>query len=148
MRASLPKMDNAGGSGPCGKGTFQLCGHVITTNTFTTKACQEVFEVQRELLNCNSEKVLYFLRCKIFDDTPCVGKAGTKFRLRFSNYKSKNRAFPKEKQNVQQKHSHLHYVRDYHKDVDGWKVTLFEKCKTHKQLKERVTLWQHKLKTF
>ena len=78
-------MDNAGSSEPFGKGTFQLCGHVITTNTFATKACQEVFEVQRELLNCNSEKVLYFLRCKIFDDTPCVVKAGTKFRLRFSN---------------------------------------------------------------
>ena len=41
MRAVLPKMDNAGGSEPCGKGTCQVCDHIITTNTFTTKACGE-----------------------------------------------------------------------------------------------------------
>ena len=29
-----------------------------------------------------------------------------------------------------------------------WEVTLFDKCETHKQLKERETFWQHKLKTF
>ena len=38
MRAALPKVDNAGGSEPCGKGTCQVCDHIITTNTFTTKA--------------------------------------------------------------------------------------------------------------
>ena len=38
MRTALPKMDNAGGSEPCGKGTCQVCDHIITTNTFTTKA--------------------------------------------------------------------------------------------------------------
>ena len=26
--------------------------------------------------------------------------------------------------------------------------TLFEQCETHKQLKERETFWQHRLKTF
>ena len=31
--------DNAGSSEPCGKGTCQVCDHIITTNTFTTKAC-------------------------------------------------------------------------------------------------------------
>ena len=39
VRTALPKMDNAGGSEPCGKGTCQVCDHIITTNTFTTKAC-------------------------------------------------------------------------------------------------------------
>ena len=72
MRTALPKMDNAGGSEPCGKGTCQVCDHIITTNTFTTKACGEVFKVQGGPLNCNSEKVLYLLRCKICDYTPYV----------------------------------------------------------------------------
>ena len=90
VRAALPKMDNAGGSEPCGKGTCQVCDHIITTNTFTTKACGEVFKIQSGPLNCNSEKVLYLLRCKICDDTPYVGKAKTKFCLRFNNYKSKH----------------------------------------------------------
>ena len=38
VRAELPKMGNAGGFEPCGKGTFQVCDHIITSNTFTTKA--------------------------------------------------------------------------------------------------------------
>ena len=37
VRAALPKTDNAGGSEPCGKGTCQVCDHIITRNTFTTK---------------------------------------------------------------------------------------------------------------
>ena len=32
--------------------------------------------------------------------------------------------------------------------IDDWGFTLFEKCETHKQVKERETFWQHKLKTF
>ena len=66
VRAELPKMDNAGGSEPCGEGTCQVCDHIITTNTSTTKAY--------------------------------------------------------------------------------WEATLFEKCETHKQLKERETFWYHKSK--
>ena len=93
VRAALPKIDNAGGSEPCGKGTCQVCDHIITTNTFTTKACGEVFKIQSGPLNCNSEKVLYLLRSKIFDNTPHVGKAKIKFRFQFNNYKSKHRSF-------------------------------------------------------
>ena len=45
VRAALPKTDNVGGSEPCGKGTCQVCDHIITTNNFTTKACGEVFKI-------------------------------------------------------------------------------------------------------
>ena len=86
-----------------------------------------------------SEKVLYLLRCKICDDTPYVGKAKTKFRLQFNNYKSKHRSFRKGKQNVPQKRFHSYYVQDCRKGIDDWKVTLFEKWETQKQLKERET---------
>ena len=64
-----------------------------------------------------------------------VGKAKTKFRLRFNNYKSKHRSFRKGKQNVPQKRFHSHYIQDCHRGIDDWEVTLFEKCKTSKQLK-------------
>ena len=67
--------------------------HIITTYTFTTKACGEVFKIDIGPLNCNSEKVLYLLRCTVCDDTLYVGKAKTKFRLWFNNYKSKHRSF-------------------------------------------------------
>ena len=79
VRAALPKMDNAGGSEPCGKGTCQVRDHIITTNTFITKACGEVFKIQSGALKCNSEKVLYLLRCKIFDDIPMLVKLKKSF---------------------------------------------------------------------
>ena len=101
-----------------------------------------------DTLTVTQKKVLYLLRCKICSDTPYVGKAKTKFRLRFNNYKSKHRSFQKRKQNVPQKRFYPHSVQDCHKSIDDWEVTLFEKCETHKQLKERETFWQHKLKTF
>ena len=62
--------------------------------------------------------------------------------------KSKYRSFRKGKQNVPQKRFHSHYIQDCHRGIDDWEATLFEKCETHKQLKERETFWQHKLKTF
>ena len=147
IRVALPKMDDTGGPQPCGKGTCQ-CDRIITTNTFTTKSCGEVFKIQSEPLNCNSEKVLYLPRCKICDDTPYDGKAKTKFHLWFNNYKSKHQSFQKGKQNVPQKQSHSHYIPDCHRGIDDWEVTLFEKCERHKQLRERGTFWLHKLKTF
>ena len=143
VKAALPKMHNAGGSEPCGKGTCQVCDHIITTNTFTTKALGEIIKIQSGPLNCNSEKVLYFSKCKICDATPCFRKVKTMFRLQF-----KHRSFRKGKQNVPQKRFHSHDIQDCHRDIDDWEVTLFEKCETHKQLKERETFWQHKLKAF
>ena len=43
---------------------------------------------------------------------------------------------------------HDHYCLDDHLGIDDWDFTLFEQCETHKQLKERETFWQHRLKTF
>ena len=47
-----------------------------------------------------------------------------------------------------QKRFHDHYFLDGHLGIDDWDFTLFEKCETHKLLKERETFWQHRLKTF
>ena len=144
MRTVLPKINKAEGSESCGKGTCQVCDHIITTN----KSSGKVYKIQSGPLNCNSEKVLYLLRYKTCNDTPYVGKAKTKFRLRLNYYKSKHQSFRKGKQNLPQKCFHSHYIQDCHTGIDDWEVNLFEKYETHKQLKERETFWQHKLKAF
>ena len=74
---------------------------------------------------------------------PNVGKAKTKFRIWFRNYKSKQQSLRRGKQNEPQKRFHSHYIQDCHRGIDDWEVILFEKCETHKQLKERGTLSQH-----
>ena len=108
---------------------------------FTTKACGKVFKIQSGLLNFNSKKVLCFLRYKNCDDTPYIRKAKTTFRFRFSNYKIKHWSFRKGKYSVLQKRFHSHSIQDCHKGIDDWEVTLFEKCKTHKQLKTFYPLY-------
>ena len=52
-----------------------------------------------------------------------------------------------EKENVPQRRFYSYYIQDCHMGIGDWKVTLFEKCETHKQLKKKEMFWQHKLKT-
>ena len=57
--AVLPKMSNTGDSEPCEKSTCQVCDHIITTNTFTTKGCGEVLKIQSGTLNYDSKTFLF-----------------------------------------------------------------------------------------
>ena len=81
VRAALPKTNETGRCEPCGKKTCLVCNSIRTTTTFTTEACGEFFEIQSGPLNCNSEKVLYLLKCKVCSEAPYVGKAKTKFDI-------------------------------------------------------------------
>ena len=148
VRAALPKIEKTGGSEPCGKKSCQVCDSISTTNSFTTEACGEEFKIQDGPLNCDSDKVLYLLKCKVCNDAPYVGKSYTKFRLRFNNYKSKHRAFRKGNQKVPQKRFHSHFMQTNHEGINDWEFTLIEQCQTHEELKRRETYWQHRLKTF
>ena len=81
VRAILPKANETGRCEPCGKKTCLVCNSIRTTTTFTTEACREIFKIQSGPLNCNSEKVLYLLKCKVCGDAPYVGKAKTSFDI-------------------------------------------------------------------
>ena len=148
VRAKLSKLEESGRCEPCGEKTCLVCDSVCTTTTFTTEACQETFKIQKGPLNRDSEKVLCLLKCKVYGEVPYVGKAKTKFRHRFNNYKSKHKPFRKGNQKVPQQRFHTHYCLDGHSGIDDWDFVIFEQCETHEQLKERETFWQHRLKTF
>ena len=85
-------------------------------------------------MNCNSENVLYLLKCKVRGEDPYVGKTKTKFRFRFNNYKSNHRAFRKGNRKIPPETFYDHYCLDGHLGIDDWDFTLFEQCETHKQL--------------
>ena len=139
VRAILPKVNGSG------KKTCLVCDSTSTATTFTTEACQETFEIQSGSLTYDSEKVLYLIKCKICGEVPYVGKAKTKFRYRFNNYKSKHRAFRKGNWKVTQKLFHTHSCLDGYNGIEDWDFVIFEQCETHTQLKERETFWQHRL---
>ena len=96
VRAKLSKLEESGRCEPCGEKAWLDC----TTATFSTEACQEAFKIQKDLLNCDSEKVS--------GEVPYVGKTKTIFCYKFKNYKSKYRAFRKGNQKVPQKRFHAH----------------------------------------
>ena len=93
VRAKLPNVEITGRSESCGKGNCEVCDFICDTDTFTAKACGETFKVQSGILNCNSQKVVYLLKCRICDEAPYVGKAKMKFRAKFNNYKSAHRSY-------------------------------------------------------
>ena len=140
-------MEITGRSESCGKRNCQVCDFICDTDTFSTKACGETFKIQSGVLNCNSQKVVYLLKCRICGEAPYVGKAKTKFRARFNNYKSAHRSYRK-KRKLSQQRFHEHYVQRSHNGIDDWQFTLIEQYGTHKQVKERETFWQYRLKTF
>ena len=129
VRAKLPNVEVAGRSESCGKGNCQVCDYICHTDTFTTKACGETFKIQSGILNCNSQKVVYLLKCRICGEAPIE-----------RSYRKKHK--------VSQQCFHEHYEQDSHNRIDDWHFALIEQCETHEQLQERATFWQHRLKTF
>ena len=124
-----------------------VCDSISTATTFTTEACQEAFKIQSGPSTRDSEKVLYLLKCKVFGEVPYVGKAKTKLRYRFNNYKSKHGAFKKGNRKVLHKLFYTHYCLDSHSGIEDWDFVIFEQCETHAQLKWRETFWQHRPKS-
>ena len=90
------------------------------------------------MLNCNYQKVVYLLKCRICGKVYYVGKAKTKFRERFNNYKSAHRSYRK-KTDISQQRFNEQYGQHSHNGIDDWQFTLIEQCEINKQLKERET---------
>ena len=110
---------------------------------FSTKACGETFKIQSGVLNCNSQKVVYLLKCRICGEAPYVGKAKTKFRARFNNYKSAHKSYRKKGKVLQQRFSWTLWPTQ-----SWWNWRLPVHSETYEQLKDMETFWQHRLKTF
>ena len=74
VRAKLPNVEIIGKSEWCGNWNSHVCDFICDTDTFTTKACGETFNIQSGMLNCNCQKVVYLLKCRVCGEAPYVGK--------------------------------------------------------------------------
>ena len=147
VRGKWRNVHITGRSESCGKGICQVCNFICDTDTFTTKACGETFKIQGGILNCNSYKDTYFLRCRICGEGPYLGKAKTKFRARFNNHESAHKSY-RRKRKVLQQRFHEHYRQHSHNGIDDWQFTLIKQCETYEQLKGRECFWQYRLNRF
>ena len=118
VRAKLPDVAITERSESCGKRNCQVCDFICNTDTFSTKSCSETFKIQSRVLNCNSQKVVFLLKCIICGEAPYVGKAKTKFKARFNNYKSTHRSYKKNRK-VSQQRFHEHYGQHSHNRIDN-----------------------------
>ena len=84
VRAILTILNESGRCQPCGKKTCLVCDSISTATTFTTEACQETFIIHSGPLTCDSEKVLYLLKCKVCGESPTLGKRKPNFVI--NNY--------------------------------------------------------------
>ena len=117
VRVKLLNVEITGRSKSCGEGNCQVCDFICDTDTFSTKACGETIKIQSGVINCNSQKVVYPLKCRICGETPYVDKGKAKFRARFDNYKSAHRSYSK-KRKVSQQRFHEHYGQHSHNEID------------------------------
>ena len=65
VRVKLLNIEITGRSDSFGRGNCQVCEFICDTDTFSTKACGETFKIKSGILNCNSQKVVYPLKCRI-----------------------------------------------------------------------------------
>ena len=84
VRAKLPNAEIKGMSESCGWGNCRVCDFICNTDTFSTKVCDKTFKSQSMTPNCNSQKVIYLLKCRICGAVSSVGKAKTRFRARIN----------------------------------------------------------------
>ena len=75
VRAKLPSVEITGSSESLGKGNCQVCDFICNTDTFSAKACGETLKIHSGTVNCNSQKVVYLLKCKVCGEAPDVGRA-------------------------------------------------------------------------
>ena len=136
----LPKTNEIRKCEPCGKKTSLVCNSIRTTSPITIEACEETFKIQKGPLKRSLEKVPYLLKCKLWGETPNVGKAKTKFRYRFNNYKRNNRAFRKGNRKIPQKLCYNNYCLDGHLGIGDSDFSLFEQFETQKQLNKTLKI--------
>ena len=125
VRAKLLHVEIIRRSGSCEKGNCQVCDFICNNNNFNTKACGEILKIKSGILDCNSPKVVYLLKCRVCGEAPYAGKAKTNFRARFNNYKKVHRSY-KIKRKVSQQRFHEHYGQHSHNGIDDWQFRLTE----------------------
>ena len=96
VRAALTKMDNAGGSEPCEKDTCQVCNHIITTNTFTTKHVGKYLKFKVGPLTVTQKRFFTFLDAKFVMILPMLEKLKQSFAFGLIIIKVNTDLFEKE----------------------------------------------------
>ena len=141
VRVKLYPLHRKVGSRKCAK---SLCDYMSDTDTFTSNASGESFEINHHL-NCDDRCIINLLTCKQLQKQ-YTWETTDDFRYTWSNYKSNFRKFDK-KQSCMQEHLYRRFSSPGHmgflNDVSG---TLIDKM-VGSDSKKREDYWMSTLKT-
>ena len=118
-RAKLYHLRRCVGSRQCKKRKCEVCTNVTETDTFSSTVTSETLQINHEL-NCDDKCLIYLLKCKVCNKQ-YVGETTDAFRLRWNNYKNKDR---KLQRNESCTHQHLyeHFIAKV--TTDPWGMFL------------------------
>ena len=132
------------GSFKCGSSKCGICKNVRETDEFTSTSNNVSYKINHHL-NCNSNNVVYLLKCKVCN-LQYVGQTTNKFRYRWSNYKSCQKKASKGEV-VPQSMLHQHFLdQDHHGLDEDCDITLIDRSDATFPL-DRENFWITMLKT-
>ena len=115
-RAKLYPLERFAGSRQCKKRKCKVCTNVTEADTFSSIVTSETFQINHEL-NCDDKCLIYLLKCKVCKKQ-YVGETTDAFRLRWNNYKNKDRKFQRNESCMQQ-HLYEHFYSEGHNGFLG-----------------------------
>ena len=153
--AVLPMVEAEGRSKPCEgkKRSSEVCKSVNDTSYFKRRDTDEMFNVLKGPLDCNSNHVIYLFECKQCQYCfPYVASTKTKFRYRIDNHKSTDRKFRKKyvekglvmvikKSELKQKLFHKHCWSEDHQEIENWSVTFIDQVEDLNPLRKNELYW-------
>ena len=107
VRAKFYPLERSVGSFKCNGKRCQVCLNVTETKTFSSTVTKKKYKINHKS-NCNDKCQIYLItrnKCIL----QYVGKNVNEFRLRWNNYKIKNRNFLKG-QTCMQQHLYEHFA--------------------------------------
>ena len=103
VRAKFPPVKKYEGfCGPCKKSRWEICEHIVSTDSFKSITTQRTYFIRPEKLKCSSENVVY-----LFTRKTCSKQytgSTENFRPRFSNCRCAHRNFLKGKKKSNKSH--------------------------------------------
>ena len=126
----------------CNGKRCQTCLNVNETDTFTSTTTGKMYKINHQL-NCNNKCLVYLLKVCL---KQYVGQTVEDFRLRWNNYKSKDRKYQKIESCMQQHLFEHCNSEEHHCFLDEISITFIDKAGPSELLKKE-NYWRSILKT-
>ena len=145
VRTKISQIKYKGWCHHCKRRRCEFMKYIVPTRNFTSPTTKPTYEIRLENLNYRSKNVDYLISCKTCHKQ--YTGSSEEFRARFINYRCAHRHYRKSMK-VKQESFHVYFADGVHSGEGDWKVILIDQSDSTKDLRKRVSFWQHELDIF